>query len=99
MRVKPQKKGIIPFSNGTDFMCWSEANCCQCRKTVEDLDEQGFSKCEIEYAIALSSMGEGMTPEMAMRMGGVESEQYPGSWDFFQNPCSEILPVGAEVKS
>ncbi len=81
---------IIPFSNATDYQCWLYANCEKCKKYHEDLDEHGYSKCEIEGAIVLSSCGEGLTEEMVQRMGGVQSEQCLQDYNFFSTEVYRI---------
>lgn len=83
-------EGIIPFTNATDYQCWLYANCEKCRKYHENLDDNGYSKCEIDQAIALSACGIGMTDELANRMGGVKFEEFPDSYNFFQRSCTEI---------
>lgn len=86
-------KNIIPFSNATDYQCWLSANCEKCRKYHEDLDNRGYSKCEIEGAIALSSCGEGLTEEMIKRMGGVQSTTSSEDYNFFHQKCTEMEAI------
>jgi len=60
-------KGIIPFSNGSSFMDWQCLNCDSCKKFNEDDPEKS---CEIDYALAIGSIGDGtISEDIAKRMG------------------------------
>lgn len=62
---------IHPFSNGTEFMCWNEYNCCNCKKyNVDDSGQVVEPVCEIDQALLESMFGDGtISREMADRMG------------------------------
>lgn len=54
---------VHPFSNGTEFMIWRSQNCDVCLKDCpydEETESFGESVCEIEKAISLAAIGDGM---------------------------------------
>ena len=72
---------IKPFSTGTQFMDWQEANCFRCKKFNEDVTKT----CDIEAALGLACIGSGkITLEMAKRCGFIGNENK------FQWMCPEV---------
>ncbi len=80
---------IHPFSNGTQYMDWTTANCDTCRKQAPadaSLDEM---PCEIEAALVWASLDAGRVPlPIADRMGRGEGRY---NW-----PCKEHDPPFVE---
>lgn len=56
------KNRVLPFSNGFEFMYWREQNCDICIKDCLYNPETGQYevKCDIEEAISLAAVGDGM---------------------------------------
>jgi hypothetical protein len=71
------------WSNGTEFMIWEKNNCGRCVKaTTEDSD----GCCDLDDAIGLACLGDGLlAPEIATRLG------YAGEPFFF---CKEFQGRG-----
>lgn len=61
---KAETKTYQPFSNGSEFVCWSARNCDQCNKGYDEKSKskiggvRGF-KCDLEHAIGLAYMESG----------------------------------------
>jgi hypothetical protein len=84
---------IRPFSCGTQFLDWQDANCCRCKKysyqtdpatgkTREPLDVSEV--CPVELALCESAYGDGtVSQEIGRRMGFTDPLAY--SW-----PCGEV---------
>lgn len=62
---------VRPFSNGTEYQDWQDANCSGCRKSVDAIGEPGdWPTCEIESALTYAYLGDGTVDQaMADRMG------------------------------
>ncbi len=61
---------IRPFSNGTQFMDWTAANCDRCAKAADRDNPPRRCPCDIEQALLEACMGDGMIPlPIADRMG------------------------------
>jgi len=55
---------ISPFSNGTEYLDWEQANCVTCRKCFAE------PMCQIMEAIATAALTTGsVSTEMGTRMG------------------------------
>lgn len=78
---------IQPFSNGTEFECWLSANCYECKKYY-DVDDDGYSKCEIENALAYATITGYIDEPIALRMGMKNSES---GWKY--TSCKEKIPL------
>lgn len=88
--------GIVPFSNGSEFMDWDEMNCCRCVKGYQFADGRGPVEddtppdeflCPIQRAV-YESMGTGSVPrEIADRHGLSKHE------DFAYVTCLELVEV------
>ena len=63
---------VRPFSNGTEFMAWTERNCDRCGKGMlydEDTEAVEF-RCPVEEALHGADADDGsLSAEMAARMG------------------------------
>ncbi len=78
------EKRINPFSNGSQYIDWENANCCKCAKHPFDEDElfdivrnTPEKLCEIFLALSEACVGDGtISPEIAKRMA------YPGSLEY-----------------
>lgn len=79
---------IDPFSNGTEYMFWTDENCCKCKKAywadeMPDFDEtqkliaEG-KECPLKFALELHSVCGGLTREIVDRIG-YENDRL--SWD------------------
>lgn len=77
-----------PFSQGTQYLDWQEANCCRCRKYHVKNGEVVAPICELEEALALACIGDGMiSGEHAARLGLPEN-----TWSRWK--CLEFEPEG-----
>ena len=58
------------FSNGTEYMAWNNANCCECARYHVVDGEVVEPVCPLEEALSLASIDDGtVSHEMAGRMG------------------------------
>jgi len=55
------EKTFRPFSNGSEFMIWSENNCEQCVKANMDTAERE-NTCPMEFDIAMALVMDGSIP-------------------------------------
>lgn len=70
MSSPPANNGVYPFSNGSQYVNWTCANCERCTKQADP--DASFDKmpCQIEAALAYASIDDGsVTEEIAERMG------------------------------
>ena len=73
---------IRPFSTGTQYIDWQDANCCRCQRGGED--GQGVG-CEIADALGEACIGDGeVSEDIARRMGHT---LFP---DYYNWPCTEF---------
>lgn len=79
---------VSPFSCGTQYADWTEANCMTCDKGWRpDRD----SECDIEQALSFACIDDGTVPaEIADRMGRGEGRY---NW-----PCREHQPPFVNVR-
>ena len=70
--------GIRPFSCGTQYIDWENANCCQCKKYSDDA-----SACDLQLALSVACVGDGTIDWETAERIGYEQGQY--CW-----ACSEI---------
>lgn len=64
--------GIHTFSNGTEWECWADGNCFDCKW----YDAERAGDCAFE-GYALLGM---VSPALALLFGWTESKDYPGSY-------------------
>lgn len=83
---------VIPFSNGTEYMCWNEYNCCHCKKY--HADDSGMviePVCQIDEALVESMFGDGkVSREMADRMGLKNRRSEDGGFYLYWR-CNEFV--------
>ena len=71
------------FSSGSQYGDWVGSNCERCTK----YDVNDLPTCEIDEAIGMAYMGDGMvTPEIAHRAGYTPENQGRYVW-----PCTEVV--------
>ena len=80
------KNKIMPFSNGTEFMAWRDVNCETCVKDCPKDDSGNFLDplCDIETALALASVTDGMVCEDIAKRANLP--WYEGAFR-----CSELV--------
>ena len=71
--MKTTKK--MPFSNGTDFLHWTERNCAKCDRYENESTERKNAKCKYIFDIEYAT-GSGTVP--------VETLDYFGFAKYFQ---------------
>lgn len=80
---------VYIFDSGTQFMDWTSCNCERCKKSTSNDPSIGPSdmpKCEVEYALILACIGDGVvTPEIRRRAGADEEPTGRYVW-----PCLEV---------
>jgi hypothetical protein len=86
-------RGIIPFSNGSEFDWWQSRNCDRCKKY--DFDPETYTTtCPIAEAIAdMAATIAPLTQEMAIRMGYLDK-----SGKEVGNDCTERVIGRPEPK-
>ena len=61
---------VRPFSTGTQYLDWRDANCCRCRKYRVEGGEVVEPYCELEEALAPAALDGGLIePGHAARLG------------------------------
>jgi len=81
--------GICPFSSGTQYLDWKEANCYRCKKGATEAIERGGNGgenplCEIETELSIGVIIGYVPTDIATRMGFFE---HRGE---YQWPCPEV---------
>jgi hypothetical protein len=72
---------VHPFSNTSEYMCWTARNCERCAKSY-DQNGENFA-CDIDQALTLACFDGGeVDREIYSRMGGRSGK------------CLEFLPTG-----
>ena len=72
LRVVMSKGKVSPFSNGTQYSDWSNANCNRCKKSAQQLPESSVHDCDcdIEEALLEAYIADGEVEyPIANRMG------------------------------
>lgn len=77
-----------PFTNATDYDCWSGQNCDRCKK-AGDIEEPGSSSCEIFEAIHDAACGIDIPDEIALRFGVIEDGDFEPFLDCPEKEVSE----------
>lgn len=71
--MKAMSATFSPFSCGTEYMHWEDANCARCARSGQDLPEDGgeyhWGTCEMEDALRLASVGELVPKRLALQFG------------------------------
>ena len=84
---------VRPFSNGTEFMAWTEGNCDRCGKGMlydEQTEEMTF-RCPIEEALNGADADDGrLSAEMAARMGYPQAAYHVSGVRYWVWPCPEF---------
>ena len=87
-------KKVHIFSNGSQYGDWKESNCVRCKKSsYHDPEDDGTKfplDCDIESALMLAYVGDGMVTEEIRQRSGCEPGHY--SWR-----CTEAEWVGDEI--
>lgn len=61
-----------PFSNGTEYDLWTEANCGCCRKAADRNNPPARCECDIEEALVEACISDGeVGDDIARRMGAI----------------------------
>lgn len=73
---------IRPFSSGTEFADWENANCARCSHTGQDAWKDGgeyhWGTCEMEDRLTEACIGDGQVPELLCIEHGWGND--PGYW-------------------
>ena len=65
-----QPEGMTPFSCGSDYLGWRHRNCGSCQRLGTIDPATGDSGCDLETALSLALVGDGLiTTEAATRIG------------------------------
>jgi hypothetical protein len=63
-------EGVRPFDSGTQYLDWTNANCCTCAKMADEQASLDEMPCDIERALVEAQFDAGRIPlEIADRMG------------------------------
>ncbi len=63
-------KEITPFSNGTEFMWWTDRNCDHCQRYENESTKIEDAGCPLIFSIELASVTDGkITLDIAQRIG------------------------------
>lgn len=85
-------EGVIPFSNGTQYLDWQESNCRSCRKAAaSDVSQWDDMPCEIERELSLACALDGRIPLTIWNRMGHDNGRYV--W-----PCMEHDPPFKNVR-
>lgn len=76
--MSDEAETVIPFSNGTQYMDWTERNCCRCVKGWRE--SQGY-KCDLEIALAKASVFHGRITEAIAKRIGLPGNELALTWD------------------
>ncbi len=83
---------VHPFSNGTQYGDWTEANCDTCSKRADRDHPPETCPCDIEQALLYAYVGTGtISADIADRMGRSEGRY---NW-----PCKEHDPPFTERRA
>jgi hypothetical protein len=75
------------FSSGHEYRSWLFSNCSKCNKNVKIINDNYISLCDIEEALALASVSDGLIPQHIFdRMGD------PADFD-----CPELDLIESEL--
>lgn len=85
---------VIPFSTGTEYMAWNEANCCGCARYRVVDGEVVEPFCEMEAAFSLGCLIGTVSRSVADRCG-LPAGPIDGA-----RTCKEFVkePEGAEAR-
>lgn len=83
-------KRYRPFSNGTEFTYWDDANCCQCAlDPYQDGGDSGI--CDIFDALTVAYWDDGtISEDIAVKMGYPENAYAPSGLPYLGWLCREF---------
>lgn len=64
-----QKKQLVPFSNGTEYTMWQDANCHQCTKYENESTCEADARCKLAFYLDMGALGEDVPTEILMQVG------------------------------
>lgn len=75
-----QKKQPVPFSNGTEYAMWQDANCHQCSKYENESTCEASAGCKLAFYLDMGALGEEVPTEILVEVG----------WDAEKNKMNPI---------
>ena len=86
---------VIPFSNGTQYLDWSESNCRTCTKAAPpDVSRWEDMPCAIERALSEAVMADGRIPLAIWDQMGHDQDRYVWPCLAHSPPFKNVLPNG-----
>ena len=64
-----QKKQHVPFSNGTEYTMWQDANCYQCSKYENESTCEADAGCKLAFFLDMGAIGYEVPMEILMEVG------------------------------
>lgn len=87
--MSDQNEMVSPFSSGTSYMIWRSSNCDNCAKDWDPNSLDPNAKpCDIEEAISLASVSEGVILKQIWKRAGEGKTKCP---EF--SKCADVAPV------